>query len=242
MKRLLLILVLLPLLGMGQRNMGLGHRRTVLATGHSFAIVHTPTICGSITTFTPTITCTIPATTTGNSVLIFGASVSNISSSSPAGVAIPTPASVSYSSMYGWVISNISAGTTSVSITLNGNSDVGTIYVFEVSGLPTSSPNDTSVGVSQSSYGGTTSTGSLNTAGYNANDVIFGYAAGDLGAWTMPGTGYTQVSNTNCYSTQTSYCLWVEYKVVTATGIYNPGVTQNNGNYFAIGTAALKLQ
>ena len=242
MRKLICILALLPLLafGTGARQEVIFARYPQVAASHSFSLVQTPTVCGQTANFNPTVTCTIPSTAAGNAILIFG-------NTGGAGVSSTTPASTTIATAYNGaaalIVANVSASVTSVVINLSNNFDVSTFIVVEVAGLTTTTPLDTSVGYVNSAFSGTTSTGSLNTTSYNANDVIIGVAnsASFATQWSMPGTGYTQLNSSYCYSTNT-ICVWAEYKVVTSTGTYNPGVTMNVTGYAPIATTALKLR
>jgi hypothetical protein len=249
MKRYLAILALLPLLAMGGRQQGMGPGPGMPASaggggGHSFALVHSPTLCGTASNFVNPITCTIPSTVAGNSVLIFysfNPSAALPTSYSPAATCVPTPGNGSSAWFTGLcIISNVSGGVTSVSIIPSNNYTSSSVMAVEVSGLVTSSPVDTSVGVtaSLSNYAGASSTGSVTPS--NANDVIIGYAGEQGTGLVSVGSGFTVIGESSVYSTAPT---WAEYKVVSSTGTYPGSINQSvNFSVFNSGTVALKLQ
>jgi hypothetical protein len=217
---------------------------TISGGGHSFALVHSPTLCGTAYSFVNPITCTIPSTVAGNSVLIFYSFISAATlptSYSPAATCVPTPGNGSTNSFTGLcIISNVSGGVTSVSIIPSNNYTESSVMAVEVSGLVTSSPVDTSVGVTAplSNSAGASSTGSVTPS--NANDVIIGYA-GEAGTGLVSvGSGFTVIGESSVFS---SAPTWAEYKVVSSTGTYPGSINQSvNFSIFDSGTVALKLQ
>jgi hypothetical protein len=217
---------------------------TISGGGHSFALVHSPTLCGTASSFVNPITCTIPSTVAGNSVLIFYSFISAATlptSYSPAATCVPTPGNGSTNSFTGLcIISNVSGGVTSVSIIPSNNYTSSSVMAVEVSGLVTSSPVDTSVGVTAplSNSAGASSTGSVTPS--NANDVIIGYA-GEAGTGLVSvGSGFTVIGESSVFS---SAPTWAEYKVVSSTGTYPGSINQSvNFSIFDSGTVALKLQ
>jgi hypothetical protein len=217
---------------------------TISGGGHSFALVHSPTLCGTASSFVNPITCTIPSTVAGNSVLIFYSFISAATlptSYSPAATCVPTPGNGSTNSFTGLcIISNVSGGVTSVSIIPSNNYTSSSVMAVEVSGLVTSSPVDTSVGVTAplSNSAGASSTGSVTPS--NANDVIIGYA-GEAGTGLVSvGSGFTVIGESSVYSAAPT---WAEYKVVSSTGTYPGSINQSvNFSIFDSGTVALKLQ
>jgi hypothetical protein len=217
---------------------------TISGGGHSFAFVHSPTLCGTASSFVNPITCTIPSTVAGNSVLIFYSFISAATlptSYSPAATCVPTPGNGSTNSFTGLcIISNVSGGVTSVSIIPSNNYTSSSVMAVEVSGLVTSSPVDTSVGVTAplSNSAGASSTGSVTPS--NANDVIIGYA-GEAGTGLVSvGSGFTVIGESSVFS---SAPIWAEYKVVSSTGTYPGSINQSvNFSIFDSGTVALKLQ
>jgi hypothetical protein len=247
MKRYLAILALLPLLAMGGRQQGMGPGPGMPASagggGHAMTPVHTYS-CGSTANFAGTTTCTITATTTGNSVLyaysIDGGAAPTLISPTCTNLAQGIDTGANYD---GWcLISNITPGTTSITLTYSSNYTVSSIFVAEVSGLVTSSAIDqnTAITLYDSSVTGsaTNVTGAVTPT--NANDAICGFVDNRTNTYTA-GTLYTMLGTVN-YSGTSSVAIDCR-NVVGTSGTYNPGMTYlNNGVYSDVATAALKLQ
>ena len=242
MKRLLAILALTPLLGMGQFQVG--QRNFTPASGggsHAMTLVQgvdCPFAGGGAG---PAYTCSFNATPVGASVLIACAA-------NNAGITItPTPTSLFTSGSSGLVasdqlgiISGISTGTTSIGVTLAGAYTNGACEIGVVTGVVTSSPVDvtnptpTPIAAATSPYSASINTGSVTTT--NATDAIVGVAMGGGQSLTV-GAGYTLISQAATYVN-----VLLEFQNVSATGAYNPPVTQSAAGYSDIGTVGLKLQ
>ena len=239
MKRLLAILALTPLLGMGQFQVG--QRNFTPASGgggHAMTLVQgvdCPLAGGGAG---PAYTCSFNATPVGASVLIACAAT-------VAGITItPTPTSLFTSGITGndqlGIISGISTGTTSIGVTLAGAYTYGACEIGVVTGVVTSSPVDvtnptpTPIAAARSPYSASINTGSVTTT--NATDAIVGVAMGGGQSLTV-GAGYTLISQAATYVN-----VLLEFQNVSATGAYNPPVTQSAAGYSDIGTVGLKLQ
>ena len=178
-------------------------------------------------------TITIPSTTAGNSLLYACTTNGTLPTFSPSGTAVPTAVSEAGGL---WIASNISGGITSVTVNVQAYKDYA-CEVAEVAGLVTSSPVDVSTGLASTGYGTSASTGSVTTT--NARDVIIGYFLSQATPGTITaGSGYTAIGT----STLNPYATFLEYKLVSSTGSYNPGLTFVNIGGAQGGTAGLELQ
>jgi hypothetical protein len=200
---------------------------------------------------TPTaLTLPLLPTQAGDSLLMGCVGLYGITSTVPASVPLMAPTNIpgvaTPDGLWTAIASGVSTGTTSAVI--SNPTYGGGIYnceVVEVSGLVTSSAQDGSpsgiTGVPTPSYGSATNlTGSVTTS--NANDVIVAFAEVDTYKNTFtPGTGYTLIPLSTYYGNATDLIFAFEYQNVSSTGTYNPGMTWLYPEYYAVGTAALKL-
>ena len=247
MKRLIALLALLPLLAMGGgQNVMTGNHRHVFAAsgGHSFTLVHQTT--GQLTggNYVSSMTTALPSTAAGNTMLVLcnGNPSLTISSFSPAVTTVGTPITSSTNGAQGYVgiIPNLSAGITSITVNFTIQYASISCQYDEISGVITSSPIDgTPSGMTQSSAYSTGNasslTGSVTTT--NANDAIIGCVEVATTVTFTAGTGYTLIPQT--FSSPGMVC---EYKVVSSSGAYNPGMTWNSNYYYASETFALELK
>ncbi len=227
-----------------------GSAAYTISASHAMAVVGTPWLCGANSvSFINHVTCSGTATTTGDSLIVGCTETVAISSTTPSSVALMAAAASNGSyvnaNMFAGLISNATAGTTSVTFT-NGSSNylTATCEVVEVSGLVLTSAQDVSpIGITNTgSYGtgsATNRTGAITTS--NSNDVIIGFVATSSGTVTFTaGTGYTLIPKGTYSGGSLDFAF--EYMNTSAAGTYNPGMTWSPIGYYTPGTAALKLQ
>jgi hypothetical protein len=226
MKRLFAILILLPLLGMGngQYTVPQWSQNPQAAAGHSFSALHTYTgtgLCGA----SGLVVSGLTATSAGSAFFIneyAGATVTF--STTPASNTVATPEASNTALLIPPV--NLSTGTTSITLACS-NQYATIIYIIsEFAGLKTAGTLDPGSGSAFASICGsggsaTNCTGSITTT--NANDVIGAacWATSNLNTYTA-GTNETMLGQVS-----PSYSIALEYKtaITTTTVTYNPGLT-----------------
>lgn len=197
-------------------------------------------------TYDASMNCPLSATAAGNSLIMFcsGSGGNPVTSTTPASVAIGTPVTDTSNIRYGvWIVSNVTTGTTNLAVNYSATYSQISCQVDELAGVVTTSPVDQAVGITTGSYGtgsATNVTGSITTT--NANDVIMGFVAAPASSQTYTaGTGYTLIPQS--LGGNAGYAASaLEYKKVSSTGTFNPGMTWTAATYYATETFALKLQ
>jgi hypothetical protein len=210
---------------------------------HAMTVVNYNTPCGS--TSGSNFSCPITATTSGDSILLPCTIASgNFSSSSPASAPLITP-------QYGnalQIISGITPGTTSISVTVAGGPNWSACQPIEVAGLVISSPLDAQSGWQYDGSNTGTATGNSDVAiaTTNPNDACIGYAAvNPAGITFTDGTGtpgaFTSIA-TFTYSTN-ALSQFLEFANLSASGTCKAGFTfSGSSTYYWNATVALKLQ
>lgn len=207
-------------------------------SGHAMKVIQTTT-CTTNGGGSSTMTCTLTATQTGNSLLIGcrsgdGTVLTFVPSATP----ITATASTINNA---FIVSNVTTGTTAVVVTNTSIYDHTACLVAEVSGVITVSPIDVNTVFVRTGYLTSGTTGSVTTT--NANDVIIGiaYSDSDANGPYTPGSGYATIGTAT--NVNTIYGdIYLEYKNVSATGTQNPPVSWTTTGYVWGATAALELQ
>ena len=228
MKRLIALLALLPLLAMGwgQTIMTGNHRHVFAGASHHFTVVQygtcsQPGLCPDTTN-----TCTFSSgIASGDSVVVVNPSSKNLTSTTNSlGTLNWFPTTfVTYGRM--GIITGGTAGTTTFTVPPVPGCVAGHAYlgIAEVSGINSSAPVETSVGMTES-YSSSWTTGSVTTSG--ANDEICGLVIGQGPTYT-PGAGYSALAFTGFTG---NYPFLLECKTAIAgPGTYNPAATSVGG-------------
>lgn len=237
MKKFLSTLLLISTLAFGQMAISPGRRTGAIAYNAppaGFTVVHE----ASTSTFGSSITVTIPSTTAGNTLLVWFANRSSTTlgttSDNKSSTYTQLTSTTTGSTLQTFVASNIAAGITSVTVTDSGFVRLG-IVVAEVSGLPTSSPQDI-IGSYTYGFSSGGNTGAITTT--NANDeimgVLFDNNSGD--AWTS--SDCTLLGTIN--DTTLSGGLFIWYKTETTTGSYSCNTAFSSGSTVSAHTESYK--
>lgn len=210
-------------------------------TYHAFTSVRAWT-CSKGTGTGTTINCTASAGfTTGDAVIFIAPiciTVNCLASAVSSGTLTiwPGTAYTGYGQVQNGIVTGITPGATSFTITIGSEYTAYTFPAEEVSGVNSASPVGAQVGMTQS-YTHPSATGSVSPSGSGAWEVC-GFVSNDANSMTITaGTGYGAFLTIGGTSPALMECSTSPL----AAGTYNPGVTTSAVSLSTIGTVAFTL-
>lgn len=180
---------------------------------------------------------TITSTTAGNTLLVFGAVISNTGgmsvtdSQSNTYTSIDTKSGASATSSQLWILNNIPSGITSVTLGITGLVP-STCIVREYSGLTSSALDQHVVATANSTNPSSGNTGST----VQANEMVFGYSVASTTGASSLGAGYGNLSTI----TSASLSSAIEDKSVSSTGTQSASFVNSNAVSWCCGCATFK--
>ncbi len=236
---LLLLLFLLQVTNPGKQTVGSGVQQPPVSTP-SISVAHM-TGCTETAGVT-SVTCTIPATTAGNTLFMFGSNnaavLTGVTDNQSDTWTVPTQTwtcGFQTANACGYVsVAHCAAGVTSVILT-SGTGGQISIVVMEIAGL-TAGTQDVAAGA----WHATSSTSPMTSAGITtvtANTILIAPLFGLDTATFTPGAGYTMGGNiTNGVG---NFQNAIEYQIVAAANTYTASFSFTAGNS-NLGVQALK--
>jgi hypothetical protein len=210
------------------------------AVSHHFSQVQTGNCIKAAGTGT-TLTCSLGSGfTAGDIIFILNTEAVGIavSASSVGSLTLYPSTACTVSGQMG-VITGLSGGTTSFSLTIGSIYNAQTVAIIEYSGVNTTTPVGQQSGCTYA-YAVPAATGSVTTTA-TASEVCGYVTSTGTSATFTAGAGYSNVTPSGSGS-PSYYPMWECSTAVQAAGTYNPAFTQSGGSAFDYATIAFNLQ